>query len=663
MLGYRDDSVLLRPITSILEASARKVCQERLRQLRADADTFDAEIILADGSVAPFNLIFIPQFRKSGKLTHYSVIIGPVGAGAGMAEPDMIGATPLKDMVRLRERALHASSNGIVITRCAGKNNPIEYVNPAFERITGYQAEEITGRDMRFMTAPGLDAAERALLRAAIIERREINVVFRNLRKNGEVFWNDLTVTPVLNERGKVTHFIGVINDVTASIRRTSHLEHELNHDVLTGLASRSLLWDRLDQALHVAQRNKTLVATVLVDLDNFKDVNDTFGHDGGDEVLRVVARRLEGAVRDSDTVARLGGDEFVLILNNQPSLRFTLRMIERLRQDMAKPVMVDNKEIDVRSSMGVSIFPHDASTPLEMIQVADVAMYHAKAAGRNDVHFFSAEMKAATEAKRKLETSMRSAVEKEEMFLVFQPRICLKTGKIIGAEALLRWRHPEQGVLLPASFILEAEESGLIIPLGEWVFSNICMNLQRLRSLGFHNLVMSMNVSFRELSQKNYVELIGKKLSELQLPPEALELEIKEAYLMRNPQMTKKIFSEISKLGLKLAIDEFGTGVSSLSDLHRLAVNHLKIPKSFIESINQQSADGVMAKTMIGIGHSMNLNVIAEGVETSLQMNFLKQNDCDEMQGNYFSEPICMQEFEQLLSKPNASQILLPTQ
>ena len=219
--------------------------------------------------------------------------------------------------------------------------------------------------------------------------------------------------------------------------------------------------------------------------------------------MLRVVARRLEGAVRDSDTVARLGGDEFVLILNNQPSLRFTLRMIERLRQDMAKPVMLDNKEIDVRSSMGVSIFPHDASSPLEMIQVADVAMYHAKAAGRNDVHFFSAEMKAATEAKRKLETSMRSAVEKEELFLVFQPRICLKTEKIIGAEALLRWRHPEQGVLLPASFILEAEESGLIIPLGEWVFSNICMNLQRLRSLGFHNLVMSMNVSFRELSQK----------------------------------------------------------------------------------------------------------------------------------------------------------------
>lgn len=553
IFGYAEGDILLKPITSILMESARKACQERVRKSRNDAESLEADIILADGRSSPFNLTFVPQFRKSGKFSSYSVIVGPaVPDGAESAsESDLIGLTPLREMVdllaatfyvinqdgqlvmwnkrveqatqrthaelesihildlfkadeknvvankvsevfvhdgevvveadllsknglttpylfsgsrfkangkfylcgmgldiserrkqeqqlRLRERALHASSNGIVITRLAGKKNPIDYVNPAFERITGYAAQEVIGRDSRFMAAPGLDEDERAKLRQAIDERKEIHVVFRNLRKNGDVFWNDLTVTPVLDEKGVATHFIGVINDVTASVHHASQLQHEINHDELTGLASRILLWDRLEQALHVAQRNKTLVATILVDLDNFKDINDTLGHDGGDEVLRVVARRLQASVRDSDTVARLGGDEFVLILDNQPSLRFTLRMIERLRQDMMAAVAVNGKEIDVRTSMGVSIFPHDGATVIELIQAADVAMYHAKAAGRNDVHFFSADMKLTTEAKRRLEASMRHAVEKDEMFLVLQPRICLKTGGIIGAEALL---------------------------------------------------------------------------------------------------------------------------------------------------------------------------------------------------------------------------------
>ena len=243
-----------------------------------------------------------------------------------------------EESLRLRERALHATSNGLIITRCSGSDNPIEYAKLAFERITGYAADEIVGRDARFMGAPGLDEEEHAQLRQAILERREVNVIFRNLRKNGDIFWNDLTITPVSDESGNVTHFIGVITDVTASKQRTAHLEHEVNHDPLTGLANRTLLWDRLEQAIHMAQRNKSLVATVLIDLDGFKAINDTFGHEAGDAVLKVVAKRLQSSVRDIDTVARLSGDEFVLVLVNQPSLRFTLRMIERLRDGLSKP-------------------------------------------------------------------------------------------------------------------------------------------------------------------------------------------------------------------------------------------------------------------------------------------------------------------------------------
>ena len=253
------------------------------------------------------------------------------------------------------------------------------------------------------MAAPGLDDEERSRLRKAIRARQQVNVVFRNLRKNGEVFWNDLTITPVADGTGKVTHFIGVINDVTALKQRTALLEHEVNHDPLTGLANRTLLWDRLEQAIHMAQRNKTLVATALIDLNGFKQINDSYGHEAGDEVLKVVAKRLQASVRDSDTVARLSGDEFVLVLVNQPSLRYTLRMIERLRAALSRPVVFDSTEIAAGASIGVSVYPHDGADAVELVRAADVAMYHAKASHKNEAYFFSSDMKSTTEAKQKL--------------------------------------------------------------------------------------------------------------------------------------------------------------------------------------------------------------------------------------------------------------------
>lgn len=259
--------------------------------------------------------------------------------------------------------------------------------------------------------------------------------------------------------------------------------------------------------------------------------------------------------------------------------------------------------------------------------------------------------MKSTTDAKHKLELSMRNAVEKDEMFLLFQPRLCLKTGKIVGAEALLRWRHPEQGILLPASFLPDVEENGLIIPFGAWVFDNICTMLQRLQFLGYPNLVVPMNVSFREFSQKNYVAKMAEKLNEAKLPLNILELEIKETNLMRNPSLAKEFLVDLSRLGIKLTVDEFGAGPSRLSELQKFPVDHLKISKSFIENICESDTDGIRAKTMIGIGHNMNIDVIAEGVETSSQLSFLKLNGCDQMQGNYFSEPIGLSAFEQLLN------------
>ena len=563
-----------------------------------------------------------------------------------------------EEQLRLRERALHASSNGIFITRCNGDFNPIEYVNPAFERITGYRAADILGRDSDFicgfLAMPETDLAENADVRRALLERRETRVTLRNLRKTGEVFWNDLTVAPVLDDKGNASHFIGVINDVTESKQRTFFLEHEINHDDLTGLANRNLMWDRLEQAIHMAQRNKTLVATILVDLDHFKVINDTLGHEAGDEVLKVIARKMLAAVRDSDTVARLGGDEFVLILTNQPSLRFTLRMIDRLRSDVAMAVTLNGKEIAVESSMGVSIFPHDGKTAAELIQSADAAMYHAKSAGRNDVHFFSADMKATTEAKHKLEQHMRQAIANDEMFLMLQPKVCLKTGRITGAEALLRWRHPQQGVLLPGAFIREAEENGMIVPFGEWVFNSVCEVLRHLKLLGFEGLVISMNVSFRELSQRDYIPLLGTKLADNALAPETFELEITESNLLKNAELTQGIFDDIGRLGIRLTVDEFGAGMSSLKNLQQLPVTNLKIFKPYIDNITRDSISDMMAKTIIGIGHLLNVGVIGEGVETAGQHEFLKAHGCDQIQGNFFSEPVPLPTFERLLVETN---------
>ncbi|CDG84108.1 sensor domain-containing protein [Janthinobacterium agaricidamnosum] len=552
--------------------------------------------------------------------------------------------------LQVRERALHAVSNGIVICRSGGKDNPIEYVNPAFERITGYTLTEVVGRDSRFMAASGLDDAERQKLRIAVEAREEINVVFRNMRKNGEVFWNDLSITPVPDENGKVSHFIGMINDVTALKQRTAHLEHEVNHDALTGLANRNLLWDRLDQALHVAQRKKSLVATILLDLNKFKFINDTMGHDVGDEVLRVVAKRLQASVRDSDTVARLSGDEFVLVLADQPSLRFTLRMVERVRISLSKPIIYEDQEIPVGAALGVSVFPHDGANAYELMRAADVAMYHSKESGNGDVHFFSPDMKSTTDAKRALETDMHEALDKNELFLMYQPRMNLTTSRITGIEALLRWRHPERGVLQPSSFLPDAEENGMIIPFGQWVLEQACRMLARLKALGHPDIPLSINSSYREFSEKNYVAYIADKLDQFKLAPASLELDMREDQLMRNVNLSKQVAERVRQLGVVLNVDEFGAGSSNLSYLQELPMRHLKITRKSVNDICLSTKTGKLAKTLIDIGHNLKLEVIAGGVENRLQQDFLLQNGCDAIQGNFYKEPIDETELTQLL-------------
>lgn len=557
--------------------------------------------------------------------------------------------------LRLRERALHAASNGIVITRIDGGDSPIVYVNPAFEHITGYRADEVIGRDSRFMAAPGMDTGERARVRQALAARQPVHVVMRNLRKNGELFWNDLSITPVTDEEGVATHFIGIIVDVTATQQRTAHLEHEVNHDALTGLANRNLLWDRLEHALHLAQRQKSLVATVLVDLNNFKIINDTHGHEAGDVVLKVVAKRLLASVRDSDTVARMSGDEFVMVLVNQPSLRFTLRMIERLRQSLTQPVSFMHKEIAVGASLGVAVYPHDGHTAAELVRAADVAMYHAKATGRDEIYFFSSDMKATTDARQKLDACMAHAVERDELFMLYQPCIDAHTGTVKSFEALLRWRHPEHGVLLPAAFLPEAEENGRIVQFGAWVLDQACLFLRELKELGVTGVPVSVNVSVREYMQQDFVANIATRLARHGLAPDSLQIELREEALMCNPGQVRDLAEQLRQLGLTLSVDEFGHGMTDLGFLRELSVGQLKLSKEAVHAIaDDQAREGcVMARTLIDIGHNLRMPVIGDAIETRSQMEFLKAHGCEGLQGAWFSEPMPPDAARELVRNP----------
>jgi len=546
-----------------------------------------------------------------------------------------------EEHLRLFERTLHATSNGIVITGCGGKDCLIEYVNPAFERITGYTAAQALGQDPRFMAAPGLDEEERERLRVAIREKREVTVVLRNRKKDGEIFWNELTITPVAGVNGSPDHFIGVLTDVTSAKQRTDRLEHEVNHDGLTGLANRTLLFDRLERAITLAQRSKTYVAVVLLDLNGFKQINDTFGHGAGDEVLRVVAERLKTSVREIDTVARLAGDEFVLVLVNQPSLRYTVRMINRLRAELQRPVLASGKALPVSASIGISIFPHDGHSAFDLVRHADVAMYHAKSTRSLEAHFYSLEMKQVTEAKQALEISLGTAIEKHEFFLEFLPKICAGSGRILGMEALLRWLHPEHGVLRPVAFLGEAEETGQILPIGRQVLDLVCEFLATLKKSGVNNIPVSINASHREVSQDRYVDEVLAVLTRHGLLPADLEIELKEENLLANRTLGITILSQMAECGLSGIIDCFGEGATDLGYLRRLPLRYIKLSRTAVGQISRPDEPRALAKTLIDVGHDMGIVVIAEGVETKEQADYLRTNGCEQLQGFFYGPPL----------------------
>jgi diguanylate cyclase (GGDEF)-like protein/PAS domain S-box-containing protein len=588
--------------------------------------------------------------------TWFDVHVYPHSGGVSVFFRDVTRGKQSEEALRLRERAVESSVNAILITDARQPDNPIIYVNPAFERITGYSAAEAIGRNCRFLQHNDQEQPELEKVRAIIRDQREGHAVLRNYRKNGEIFWNELYIAPVKDDRGAVTHFVGVQNDITESKTYQEQLERQATHDALTGLVNRAVLRDRIAQAVAHAGRNHSRMALLFIDLDNFKLINDSLGHDAGDEVLRLMAQRLSCNVRQDDTVARLGGDEFVIVLNDNRSVEDIAQVADRICDLVSKPFHMQGRETVLTCSAGISVCPDDGSEPDMLLKNADLAMYKAKESGRNSTHFYAAGMNEAVLQRLELTNSLRQALGREEFVLHFQPQFDLASKALVGFEVLLRWQHRELGLISPMQFIPLAEESGLIVPIGEWVIRAACEFYRDLKELDLPPLVMSVNLSARQLRHQNLVMVVQNALQESSVPAEFLEFEVTESMVMHDVEEVLKIFSALKAIGVKLAMDDFGTGYSSLSYLKRFPIDRLKIDRSFVRDITFDANDAAIAKSIVSLAHTLDIKVVAEGVEAEEQLQILRQFKCDEGQGYYFGKPLPGADFRERLRRFSGS-------
>jgi len=590
-----------------------------------------------------------PLCDEQGRVTHLIAV-----------RQDITGRQDqLKDVEQallLREQALVSSSNGIMITRSDESDHSIVYVNPAFERITGYRTEEVIGLEGRFLVRDDLAQPDLEEIRSALREKREGRALLRNYRKDGTQFWNELHISPVKDARGAVTtHFVSVINDVSERVNYQKELEYQATHDSLTGLANRNLLNDRITQAIAWAKRQELHVGLMLLDLDHFKLINDASGHGAGDEMLKQVSQRLNQCVRDTDTVARLGGDEFVIVLTDLQESGDVDLIAEKILKSLSRPILINGHDVVVTASIGVSVYPRDGDHGEILLRNADIAMYRVKEHGRNSVRQFIPEMGLTAISRLNMESAMRRGLERGEFALHYQPKIDLLTQKVIGAEALVRWYHPQIGLIHPIEFIPLAEETGLILPLGEWVLAQACRQQVIWQKKGGFDLHIAINMSSRQFRQEDLAERVAMIIRDAGADPHKLTLELTESMVMQDVNSTLGALRSLKNLGLSISLDDFGTGYSSLSYLRRFPIDELKIDKSFINDIHTNPDDTAIASAIIAMGLSLGLNVVAEGVEKNEQIVALKEMRCSQVQGYFFAKPMDTIAFEHYLNGKQA--------
>ena len=543
-----------------------------------------------------------PIFDEQGNITHFL-----------SQQIDITARKQVEEQIRLFEKVFANANEAILISDA---NNCIVATNPAFTEITGYTIEEVIGKNPHILASGQMDADFYKKMWASINTTGKWQGEVVDRRKDGEIYAEWLSISSLLDDSGRLTHYVALISDISERKAAEERMTYLAQHDVLTGLPNRMLFQDRLHQAISYAERQQTSVALLFMDLDRFKDVNDTLGHHVGDLLLQEVTRRIRHCVRGSDTVSRQGGDEYIIMLPNLDDLGDIMQVVNKLIESVANPYELEGHAVHVTTSVGVSVYPQDGTDIETLIRNADTAMYQAKDAGRNGYRFFTQEMNHTIAKRVGLENKLRKALSRNELLLHYQPQIDLRSGQIVAAEALVRWQQPEDGLTLPAEFIRVAEENGMIVPLGAWVLNEACRQNQEWRDMGLREITMAVNLSPLQFQDRSLIETISAALARSGMPANALELEITESAMMKNSEQAIAMLNKISGLGIRISVDDFGTGYSSLSHLKKFPVDMLKIDRSFVRDLSIDSDDAAIVSAVISMAKSLGLRVLADGQE-----------------------------------------------
>lgn len=602
---------------------------------------FEEHTMDAAGNVREYEVRKSPVFNEDGSRKGL-VIIGRDVTDRKSAERNL----------RVADAAIE-SQEAIVISDA---NNRILRINGAFTRMTGYSAEEAIGKTTSLLKSGRHDKAFYQKMWKTLAENKFWQGEIWDRRKNGQIYLKWLTITAVAGPDGKIHNYIGTFTDLSEHREAKEAIYRLAFYDPLTDLPNRRLLRDHMDIALLNSARSLHHGAVFMIDLDNFKYINDTKGHAIGDLLLIEMAKRLKSCVREGDTVARLGGDEFVIMLEilskdaDQAALQAEV-LGNKILKVCSQPIMITGEELHCTLSIGISLFTMPVASSEEMLKRADIAMYQAKSAGRNAMRFFDPKVHASLEKRQIILSELHQALPKDQLILYFQAQVD-REGKVLGAEVLLRWQHPQRGLVAPAEFIPLAEESGLIIPIGLWVLVGACMQLKIWEGNPLtQHLTLAINVSARQFSQADFVEQVCRVLEETGVKASLLKIELTESLVLHDIADTIEKMEALKFLGIHFSIDDFGTGYSSLSYLKRLPINQLKIDRSFVDEIDTNQSDAIIAQTIIGMANNLGFNVIAEGVETEAQRACLERYGCSTYQGYLFSKPILLAEFEKLVS------------
>lgn len=657
VIGYTRQQLLDKGLVQMEQAVIQELAEKT--EQRQPFQDLEAHITHEDGRIHHIQIGGKPVFDDDGQFLGYRGAGRDITARKQAEEAIRRTNDELEKLVESRtqeirklSKAVEQSPVSVIITDLKGN---IEYVSPSFTEKTGYALDEVIGQNPRMFKAESTHESVYRDLWQTITHGQDWIGEFQNRNRDGSTVWVQAHVSPVKDSNGRITHYLAIAEDISLRKAQEQRILHQAQYDSLTDLPNRMLAIDRLDQAIKMATRNNQHVAVMYVDLDDFKKVNDTLGHDVGDRLLVDAAQRLEYSVRDGDTVARQGGDEFLIILNGIHSSADADPIAQKILQSFAEPFVFNNMEFVVPPSIGISLYPEDSDEANILMKNADSAMYRAKDEGGNGYQFFTTAMNLEVQQRIEIERHLRHALDQHELEVVYQPIIKASNREIAGVEALLRWHNDKVGNIGPAQFIPVAEQTGLIVPIGSWVTKTACAEISKLNQRFGKNLKLSVNVSPRQFRNKDFYNSVKTRLSK-GLDPTMLEIEITEGLLLENQPEILRLLSELKRLGINLSMDDFGTGYSSLSYLKNLPFDRLKIDRIFVQSVTDAPEDLALVTAAINMAHSLGLKVIAEGVETEQQFDILTSLNCDYVQGFLFSKPLKAEALKDYLAAADES-------